>query len=252
MPNNLKSILLTNDDGIEAEGLKTLRDELRRIANVIVVAPNRERSAVSHGRTFHSPLLKLEEIEQDCFSLNGLPADCVFYALDELFIKPPDMVISGINHGSNLGDDVMYSGTVAAAREAARFGIPSIAVSQKYEDGKKIQFKDGVAFTRNMVRAILENGIGGELLLNVNIPMMKIKGAKFTRQGYTENPRHFPISKDAWNLQSSNDELIRDIDAVNDGYVSITPLQRDQTDYHAAQALVEIGENFFLKQSKNR
>ena len=152
----MKTILLTNDDGIEADGIKALRDELRRIAHVLVVAPDRERSAVSHGLTIHTRL-KLEDAGTDSFSLDGTPADCVMYALDSLFMTPPDMVISGINHGANLGDDLMYSGTVSAAREAARYGIPAIAVSQNYEDRKKIRFKEGSEFVRDMVKAMFNN-----------------------------------------------------------------------------------------------
>ena len=126
-------ILLTNDDGIEAEGLKTLEEALKDLAHLVVVAPDQERSAVSHGLTLRAPL-SLQEIGPDHYVLNGTPADCVIYALRHLFVQFPDLVISGINHGANLGDDIMYSGTVAAAREAAAHGIPSMAVSQAYDE----------------------------------------------------------------------------------------------------------------------
>ena len=242
----MKSILLTNDDGIEAEGLKSLRDALRDVAHIMVVAPDRERSAVSHGLTIHTRL-KFEDAGPDSFSLNGTPADCVMYALDNLYINPPDLVISGINHGANLGDDVMYSGTVAGAREAAKYGIPAIAVSQYYEDLKKIRFKEGCEFVRNMVKAMLGNGMNGEIILNVNIPVGKIKGMKFTRHGCALHPRHFNIA-DAEEVSSfnfSDNELIPDKLAVSDGYVSITPLKRDQTDYIAARALTETSGQLF-------
>jgi 5'-nucleotidase len=234
----MKSILLTNDDGIDAEGLKTLRDELRRIAHVLIVAPNRNRSAVSHGLTIHERL-KFEEAGSDSFSLNGTPADCVIYALEKIFLNPPDLVISGINHGLNLGDDIMYSGTVAAAREASRHGVPAIAVSQDFEDGKKIKFKEGSEFIRDIVKTMLQKGLEGELLLNINIPTGKIKGVKITRQGCSEHRQHFNIPDAGRNisLNPGKKDLILDRLAISSGYVSITPLQRDQTDYAAAQSL---------------
>jgi len=212
----------------------------------LVVAPDQERSAVSHGLAIHTRL-KLEEAGPDSFSLNGTPADCVIYALDNLFITPPDMVISGINHGANLGDDVMYSGTVAAAREAARYGIPAIAVSQNYEDRKKIRFKEGSEFVRDMVKAMLQNGLTGELLLNVNIPLGKIKGTKITRQGYSVHPKHFNNKDDELGFSPDflNNEFITDKQAVFDGYISITPLGRDQTDYIAARALRNCARPIF-------
>ena len=244
----MKSILLTNDDGIEAKGLKVLRDEFCRIAHVVVVAPDRERSAVSHGLTIHTHL-EIKEIEKDCFSLNGTPADCVIYALEKLLVIPPDIVISGINRGANLGDDVMYSGTVAAAREAARYGIPAIAVSQNYEERKGVRFNEGGEFIRDMVEAMIRNGLCGELLLNVNIPAGKIKGMKITRHGCSERVRHFNTPGGEWNslLDFFKTELISDKLAVFDGYISITPLERDQTDYAAAQTLTKVAGDLFGK-----
>jgi 5'-nucleotidase len=252
----VKSILLTNDDGIDAEGLNALMEGLRRVAHVTAIAPDQNRSAISHGLTIHRTRLKFEETGPDCLSLNGTPADCVIYALDNLFvapIKPPDLVISGINHGTNVGDDVMYSGTVAAAREAARYGIPAIAVSQEYEHEEKIRFKEGIKFIVGMVETMLYNGIDGELLLNINIPVGKIKGTKITRLECTENMKHFNIrrigqassSPDTLNFQKN--ELITDRAAISNGYVSITPLQRDQTDYADARALMESAGQLFTR-----
>ena len=165
----VKVILLTNDDGIEAEGLKVLEKALKGLAHLVVVAPDRERSAVSHGLTLHAPL-SLKELKTDRYVLNGTPADCIIYALRRLFVQFPDLVISGINHGANLGDDIMYSGTVAAAREACSHGIPALAISQAYTDGKRIRFKAGAEFVHNLVEAMLSNGLSGELCLNVNAP----------------------------------------------------------------------------------
>ena len=251
----MKSILLTNDDGIEAEGLKALSEALRNVAHVIIVAPDRERSAVSHGLTIHERL-KFQDAGPDSFSLNGTPADCVIFALDKLLPAPPDMVISGINHGANIGDDIMYSGTVAAAREAARYGIPAIAVSQGFENGKKIKFRDGSEFMRDMVKSMFESGLNGELLLNVNIPIGKIKGMKITRQGCFKNTR-FNIPNGAGHppldfghdltFGLTEEELLTDKQAFLGGYVSITPLRRDQTDYAAARALSKIAGRLLWK-----
>jgi len=244
-------ILLTNDDGIEAEGLKTLESALHDLAHIVVVAPDQERSAVSHGLTLHSPL-ELKEIKPSHYVVNGTPADCVILALKQLFVHFPNMVISGINHGANLGDDIMYSGTVAAAREASRHGIPSMAVSQAYDE-KPIRFKDGAAFARDLVARMLRNGLGGEICLNVNIPVRKIKGMKITRQGCSEHIPHFNFldRKADYDLvpvspgDSQKTDFISDHQAIMNHYVSITPLQRDQTDYTAAQSLVRQGSLLF-------
>jgi 5'-nucleotidase len=245
------AILLTNDDGIEAEGLRTLEEALKDLAHVIVVAPDQERSAVSHGLTLRTHL-NLKEVSPDHYVINGTPADCVIFALRHLFVQFPGLVISGINHGANLGDDIMYSGTVAAAREAAHHGIPSIAVSQAYDE-KPIRFKEGAAFFRGMISSILRNGLGGEICLNVNFPVRKIKGMKITRQGCAEFIPHFnaldykadynavPISP----ANSQKTDFMSDHQAIMEHYVSITPLQRDQTDYVAAQSLMREAEKLF-------
>jgi 5'-nucleotidase len=247
-------ILLTNDDGIEAEGLTTLEAALMDLAHIVVVAPDQERSAVSHGLTFHSPLVA-KETKPHHYVLNGTPADCVIYALRHLFVMPPDLVISGINHGANLGDDIMYSGTVAGAREASHHGVPSIAVSQAYDE-KPIRFKAGAEYIRDLIAAVLRNGLFGEICLNINIPIGKIKGMRITRQGCEEHIPHFnaldykadynevPVSA----ADSRKTDFMSDHQAIMEHYVSITPLQRDQTDYAAAQSLLrEAGKLFAIK-----
>jgi 5'-nucleotidase len=248
----VKLILLTNDDGLEAEGIKTLEAALVDLAHIIVVAPDQERSAVSHGLTLRTPLSH-KEIRSEHYVLNGTPADCVIFALRHLFVRFPDLVISGINHGANLGDDIMYSGTVAAAREASAHGIPSMAVSQAYTE-KPIRFKEGAEYTRGLVAALLANGIAGEICLNVNFPpVRRIKGMKITRQGCSEHTPHFnaldfkgdldglPFSP----VQNQKTEFVSDRQAIMENYVSITPLQRDQTDYTAAQSLMREADTFF-------
>jgi len=253
----VKVILLTNDDGLEAEGIKTLEAALNGLAHIVVVAPDQERSAVSHGLTLRTPL-NIKEIRPDHYVLNGTPADCVIYALRHIFVQFPDLVISGINHGANLGDDIMYSGTVAAAREASAHGIPSIAVSQAYTE-KPIRFKEGAEYTRELVAALLHNGIVGEICLNVNFPpTRKIKGMKVTRQGCSEHTPHFNALDFRGDLDAlpfspphnQKTEFVSDRQAIVEHYVSITPLQRDQTDYAAAQSLVREADTFFRMKGK--
>jgi 5'-nucleotidase len=252
----VKIILLTNDDGIEAEGLKALEAALKDLAHIIVVAPDQERSAVSHGLTLRTPL-HLKEVGPDHYVLNGMPADCVIYALRHLFIQFPDLVISGINHGANLGDDIMYSGTVAAAREASAHGIPSLALSQAYDD-KPVRFKEGAVYASKLVAALLHNGLGGEICLNVNFPIRKIKGTRITRQGCSEHTPHF----NALDYKADYDavpfspgsfqkfDLMSDRMAILEHLVSITPLQRDQTDYAAAQSLLREATSLFQIEKK--
>jgi len=253
----VKVILLTNDDGIEAEGIRTLEAALKDLAHILVVAPDQERSAVSHGLTLRSPL-NLKEIRPNHYILNGTPADCVIYALRHVFVQFPDLVISGINHGANLGDDIMYSGTVAAAREASAHGIPAMAVSQAYDD-KPIRFKEGAAYARELVAALLHNGLGGEICLNVNFPpARKIKGMRITRQGCSEHMPHFNALdyKTDYNAvpfspgDCQKTDFISDRQAILEHYVSITPLQRDQTDYTAAQSLLREADSFFRIQQR--
>jgi 5'-nucleotidase len=244
-------ILLTNDDGIEAEGLRTLEDALKGLAHLTIIAPDRERSAVSHGLTLRTPL-EITKLSPDHYILNGTPADCVIYALRHLYTVFPVMVISGINHGANLGDDLMYSGTVAAAREASHHGIPAMAVSQAYDD-KPIRFKEGSAFIRDLVSAMLRNGLRGELCLNVNIPVRKIRGMRITRQGCAEQVPHFNAldyrtDYDAVPLSPGDcqkTDFLSDRHAILEHYVSITPLQRDQTDYTAVQSLMRDSGSLF-------
>ncbi len=239
-------ILLTNDDGIEAEGLQSLESSLRDVAEIIVVAPDRERSAVSHGLTIHTEL-ECKEVAQNRHTLNGTPADCVIYSLSHVTTDPlPDLIISGINHGANLGDDIMYSGTVAAAREGSRHGIPSLAVSQAYDE-KPIHFKEAAKFIRKLVELILQHRMRGGICLNVNVPVGKIRGTKITRQGCSFHFPHFNFLDHAENVAPSpvveeyrkKSEIPLDFQAILDNYISITPLQRDQTDYNAVRALLK-------------
>ncbi len=239
-------ILLSNDDGISAVGLKCLEEAVVGLADVLVVAPDRERSAVSHGLTIRSPL-DLGKVDARHFTLNGTPADCMIYAVTKLLSSPPDLVISGINHGANLGDDIMYSGTVAASREASRRGIPSLAVSQAFDE-TPIDFREGARFIRSFVRMLLARKPDPGLLLNINFPVGEVRGVKVTRQGTSSYFPHFNVldqfDKPGGGLLAEEHRRVRkalelDFRAVADGYISMTPLQRDQTDYLAARSLHE-------------
>jgi 5'-nucleotidase len=243
-------ILLTNDDGIDAEGLMTQEESLHGLGEIVIVAPDQERSAVSHALTLKAPLT-LKAIQRGRFVLDGTPADCVIYSLRHVLNSPPDLVISGINHGANLGVDIMYSGTVAAAREASQHGLPSIAISQAYDE-KRIRFRRGARFVRTLIETVLLNGLPGGICLNVNIPVGTIRGVKITRQGCATHIPHFnSLSRQddtgafIENTDNHNNDFIEDYRAVMDQYISITPLQRDQTDYAAAQSLVRDASRLF-------
>ncbi len=237
--------LLTNDDGIDAEGLHRLEGCLEAMGQITVVAPDRERSAVSHGLTINVPL-KLNKIRERHYTLNGTPADCVIFALKHVFQSPPDLVISGINHGANLGDDIMYSGTVAAAREASRHGIPAIAFSQAYDE-EPIRFEQGVEFIPDLVRAFLAQRPNGGFCLNVNLPVRRIRGIRITRQGCSAHFPHFNVLDRAEPLDLTAEpaetprltDMPFDFAAILQHYVSVTPLQRDQTDYAVAGSMLE-------------
>jgi 5'-nucleotidase len=245
-------ILLTNDDGIEAEGLRCLGDHLRGLADILVIAPDRERSAVSHGLTIDKSLT-LKNILPNHHILDGTPADCVIYALKRIVKTFPDLVISGINHGANLGDDIMYSGTVAAAREASKHGIPSLAVSQACDD-KPIGFKEGAEFIRSLVQMLLlQKKANGSICLNINIPVGRIRGVKITRQGCSKHFPHYNYmdgqpDRDAGAEMADSQnksEITLDFQAIQSNYISITPLQRDQTDYATAHSLVREAPRLF-------
>jgi 5'-nucleotidase len=237
--------LLTNDDGIEAKGLKALIKEISKIAQVWVVAPDREQSATSHSLTLTRPL-RLNKIADKIYSIDGTPTDAVMIAFHKVLKKKPDILISGINSGPNLGDDVTYSGTVAAAIEGTILGIPSIAVSitntafDKYEYAAK--------FVRKMATYVLKNGLPQDTFLNVNIPPHKkpLNKFKITRLGkrvYKDvvvekiDPRgkkYFWIAGQAIVSEGGKDS---DFLAIEKGYISITPLHLDWTNYKTIEEM---------------
>ncbi len=238
-------ILLSNDDGVFAPGINTLKRFLEGIAEVWVVAPDREKSAASHSITLHRPL-KVKKVSERVFSVDGTPTDAVILGINKLLPGPPDIVVSGINDGPNLGDDVTYSGTVSAAMEGVILGYPSVAVSLVVGSFRNFEVAAEVAV--RVVKWVMENGLPPGTLLNVNVPDVEdagqIKGVRWTRQGrriYTDyiyelrDPRGnlyywiggFPVEDDAV-LGNGEDT---DIVAVKRGYVSITPIKLELTDF---------------------
>ncbi|MBI2532016.1 MAG: 5'/3'-nucleotidase SurE [Deltaproteobacteria bacterium] len=237
-------ILLSNDDGIQSEGLTALDDALRSVADVYTVAPDRAQSSMSHALTLHRPL-RVNELGPRRLSVDGTPVDCVKLALTGLLPVRPDLVISGINKGPNLGDDIIYSGTVSAAIEGALLGLPAIAVS--LVTFKDFDFRASADFIMHLLGQIQQREIPPKTLLNVNVPPIpkgEIKGWRLTRMGkrhYSENivervdPRggkYYWIGGD--DLGFAQDDGTDGV-AVQEGYVSVTPLQVDLTNFELLQ-----------------
>lgn len=229
-------ILLSNDDGVNAEGIRVLAEALRKFAKVTVVAPDRNRSAASSSLTLVEPLRPIQLANGD-YSVNGTPADCVYLALNGFLSGRVDLVVSGINAGANLGDDVIYSGTVAAALEGRYLGLPSIAVSL---DGR-IYYDTAAKVVSDFIPQLHHNLLNPREIININVPDIpydQLKGIKVTELGYRQaagnmikqtDPRGEPIY---WvgtiGLPEKANEGT-DFHAVANQYVSITPIQTDMT-----------------------
>ena len=243
----MKTILLTNDDGVNAPGIQILRDKLQDHFNVITVAPDLEQSGSSHSLTMKSPL-RITQHSAQVFSVDGTPTDCVMLALYTIMEKPPDLLISGINNGQNMGDDVTYSGTVSAAFEGTLMGIPSLAISLVVRDKNDRHYDAAAISTLRIVQQIIDHGLTEDTLLNINIPnvpLEEIQGIAITKLGkrvYTDvikkkkDPRgrhyYWIAGKLSWeNIPDS------DFDAIDLKKISITPLHLDLTNY---QAIPEI------------
>jgi 5'-nucleotidase len=240
-------IMVTNDDGIHAPGILALSSALRELGEVTVVAPDRERSAVGHSLTLHSPL-RVFELRPGFFAVDGTPTDCVNMGIHSLLPFRPDLVVSGINHGPNLGDDVTYSGTVAAAMEATLMGIPAIAVSLASFDDNG-HFPAAAAIAVQVARLVTANGLPPDTFLNVNVPNCPsdaLRPPLITRQGKRSfvgkivdkiDPRgrkYFWIGSEEPDF---NDVEGTDFHAINRGHVSITPLHLDLTNYESMKIL---------------
>ncbi|KRT72082.1 MAG: stationary phase survival protein SurE, 5'-nucleotidase [Candidatus Rokubacteria bacterium CSP1-6] len=236
-------VLVTNDDGINAPGLAALAEALAPLGDVYVVAPEREQSTVGHALTLHRPL-RVDRLAERRFAVNGTPSDCVNLAVLGLLPAEPKLVVSGINHGSNLGDDVTYSGTVSAAMEGTLLGIPSIAVS--LVGPEQGGFEEAGKVARLIAMRTLVEGLPAKTLLNVNVPGGRPKGIRFTRLGHRVYKEKMVEEKDPrgktyyWIGAGPplwDDREATDIIAVQDGYVAVTPLHLDLTHYGALRRL---------------
>ena len=234
----MTKILVTNDDGIHSAGIKALAEALEELGDVVVVAPAHEMSAASHSLTLMRPL-RIEKIDERHYSVDGTPTDCITLAMSHILKDDlPSLVVSGINKGGNLGDDVTYSGTVAGALEAAIYGLPGIAMSLV----QRVDFDFGPAaeLARELARRVLGDGLPQGTLLNVNVPPGPVRGVRVTKQGTKiikptiiegTDPRQ---RKYYWIGEESltwNEEEGTDYEALRHGLVSITPLRNDMTDY---------------------
>lgn len=243
-------ILVTNDDGVQAEGIRALADALAPLAAISIVAPDREQSATSHALTLHRPL-RLRTISDGVMSVDGTPTDAVLLAVHGSLKRRPDLVVSGINHGPNMGSDVIYSGTVAAASEGSLLGIPSIAISLATWDAA--DFAPAARIAHNLVKWFLQRGLPQHTCLNVNIPPLprsEVKGVRITRLGkrvYRDvivektDPRgklYYWIGGEepTWEHDEASD-----FTAVADGFVSVTPLSFEVTDYKGIVDLEALG-----------
>ena len=259
-------LLISNDDGIFALGIRTLADTLAEAGHdVTVVCPDRERSATGHGLTLHDPI-RAEKVESifhpavRAWSCSGTPSDCVKLALGALIDNPLDFVLSGINHGSNLGTDILYSGTVSAAMEGVIEGIPSIAFSLASHTSK--EFKAAAMFAKTLINQLSKHPLPEVMLLNVNVPPVKpeeIAGVRVTRQGIrryfdTFEKRVDPRGKTYYWLAGEVLEDVEqpahlhlpqdvptDVQAIREKYITVTPLQYNLTDTAGVYSLQKLG-----------
>ncbi|PCI67734.1 MAG: 5'/3'-nucleotidase SurE [Gammaproteobacteria bacterium] len=241
-------ILISNDDGIEAPGIQALFDELINDNDITLVAPDRNRSATSAALTLDIPL-RVTERSANQYSVNGTPCDCVHLGTHRIMQKPPEMVIAGINRGANLGDDVLYSGTVAAAMEGRSLGYTSVAISLASHECTN--YKTAAKVMLSLKNKIAKHPLAKNIILNVNIPDLpfdEIKGIRITRLGSrhrkdtviaTEDPRGNSIYWFGPPSEPEDTGEMTDFKAINEGYVSITPLTVDLTHFESLNSLSE-------------
>jgi len=241
-------ILLSNDDGYLAQGLIALAEELQSFAEISVVAPDRNRSAASNSLTLEMPL-RAQKTANGFIKVDGTPTDCVHLAITGLLDKEPDMVFAGINHGANLGDDVLYSGTVAAATEGRFLGLPAVAISMVSSDPQYLD--TAVKVAGEILQRLLDKPLAKDILLNINVPDLpwdKIKGFQSTRLGQRHKAEPVIQAQDPrgriiyWVGPPGAEQDAgpgTDFYAVSQGYVSVTPLQLDLTRYDALDKLKE-------------
>lgn len=229
-------ILVSNDDGFFAPGLLALAKELKALGELVVVAPDQERSASSHSLTIDRPL-RAKKIGENIYAINGTPTDCVLMAVNVILKRKPDLIVSGINHGPNMADDVHYSGTVSVAMEGGLMGIPGVAVSLNAREN--FRFEEAAKAVKPVIKKVLHHGLPAGVILNVNVPNLKPTGIAWTflgKRDYGEmlSAKIDPRGKEYFwlggNLDGFKEIPGSDCDAVAKGKVSVTPLKVDITE----------------------
>ncbi len=249
-------ILLSNDDGVHSVGLMVLYQELKKMAEVWVVAPLEEKSTTGHSLTIHKPL-RMISVRPNFFGVSGSPADCIYLGIQEVLQKKkPDWVVSGINRGANLGQDVYYSGTVSAAREACILGIPSLAVSlavnfKKRRPESDLHYATAAKMAARIIKTMKNPTLTEHSLLNLNVPdrpLRQVKGLKVVRQGFRFYSGEILRRRDHrgkdyyWvggQYKGFRNDASTDCFAVESGYAALTPVQLDTTDFHGLATLKE-------------
>lgn len=242
------NILLSNDDGVNALGIKILQQELAKYFDVTVVAPDRNCSGASNSLTLLNPL-RAQVLDNGFISVNGTPTDSVHLGVSQLISSPPDLVVAGINKGPNLGDDTLYSGTVAAATEGRHMGVPAIAVSLLGKEEK--HYQTAAAITAQIIKRIKKHPLAPDQILNINVPDLpieQIKGIKVTRLGHRHKAEKMKKMQDPWQRDiywygTLGKELDggegTDFHAVANHYVSVTPLTVDMTAHNSINNMRE-------------
>ena len=242
----MPTILVTNDDGVTSDGIHVLADAMRELGDVVVVAPHQEASAIGHALTLRRPL-RIETVRDNVYAVDGTPTDCVNIACAIILKRIPELVVSGINKGWNLGDDITYSGTVSGALEGALLGTPGIAVSVKRTPS--YDFGPSAEAALKVARVVMKYGLPPRGFININVPAGRPKGLRVTTQARRNHVTQIDARMDPrgnayyW-IEEALDEYHpdsgrTDYEAVKEGYVSVTPLQPDMTAYEALAPLVD-------------
>ncbi len=237
-------ILLTNDDGFYSEGLEVLAQPLKALAQVYIVAPDREKSATSLALSLHRPL-RIKEIRDKVYAIDGTPADCVYMAVQKLLPRKPDLLISGPNPGPNLGQqDTAYSGTVAGALQGTFLGIPSLALSILHDEERNFHMEEAIKIALVLIKKILKTPPGEGITLNVNIPPPPVKGIRVVKLGQKRyNPEIIekidPRNRIYYWIGTGQPKAIgdknSDVKVIQEGYITVTPLHTDKTDFNSIQ-----------------
>lgn len=242
----MRTIVVTNDDGIHSPGLEALRQSVQSLGRVVVVAPDRDNSAVSHSLTMSRPL-RINQLDENTYTVDGTPTDCVILALGKILDCKPDLLLSGINRGPNLGDDISYSGTVSAAMEGTMYGIPSMAISAAGD--APLDYSAAGELTGVLAVTIMENELPPKTLINLNVPSgTNYKGVRVTRQGQRLWENAIQETRDPWGRACywiGGGTPVRDtghntdVLAIQEGYASITPIHLDLTNHASIKCLRE-------------